>query len=146
MDLSLRSGRMRVLAVDDCPDTLESLDVLLRLWGFDARTTPDGDRALALARSFRPSVILLDPALASMDGLELTRRLRGEGIWPVVLCVSGCGGEDVRRHCLEAGCHAYLDKPVDPEQLRRVLVSLAALPGASPHAEARPSRAVSVGS
>jgi len=125
-DLWLRDERPRVLVVDDCLDTVESLCRLLRLWGFDARGARDGASALEEAGSFRPGVVLLDLTLPGIDGLEVVRRLRGDeaGPQPLMVCMSGWCGEDVRRRCLEAGFDLHLAKPADPEQLRQLLLSL----------------------
>jgi CheY-like chemotaxis protein len=121
------SDPLRVLVVDDCLDTVESLSSLLGMWGFDTRIARDGACALKVADSYRPGVILLDLALPGIDGLEVVRRLRRERLRPrpLVVCMSGWGGEEVRRRCLEAGCDLHLLKPADPEKLRRLLVYLA---------------------
>src|SRR5262249_39248456 len=51
---------LRVLVVDDCPDTTWSMSLLLRAWGHDTSVAGDGPTALTLADSFRPDVVLLD--------------------------------------------------------------------------------------
>src|SRR5260370_35333328 len=70
---------LRVLVVDDCPDTTASLAQLLRLWGHDVRVAGDGLEALAAAAAFRPDVILLDLGLPGLDGCGVARRLRRAG-------------------------------------------------------------------
>jgi len=144
MDASHRPAPSRVLVVDDCPDTLESLGLLLRLWGFDALTAPDGESALEQADSYRPAVVLLDLTLTDMDGFELTRRLRAGGV-PTVVAVSGWVGEEVRQRCLDAGCHLHLCKPVEPGVLRPLLLRLAGPRGAG-LPDFTPSPPVSAGS
>ena len=122
-----RADPVRLLVVDDCPDTVQSLSRLLELWGFDALAAGDGASALELAGLHRPGVVLLDLALPGMDGLEFVRRLREEDARPrpLVVCMSGLGDEDVRHRCLEAGCDLHLAKPTDPQALRRLLERLA---------------------
>jgi CheY-like chemotaxis protein len=66
---------LRVLVVDDCPDTVTSLQLLLRSWGHEARVATDGLTALDLADAFRPDVVVLDIALPGMDGYEVAKRL-----------------------------------------------------------------------
>jgi len=112
---------LRVLVVDDCRDTVESLSQLLRLWGFDVRGARDGASALELSGIFRPGVVLLDLTLPDMDGLEVARRLRRDGRRPLLVCLSGWDGEEVRRRCLDAGCDLYLLKPANPARLRSLL-------------------------
>jgi len=127
MELAKQQGPFRVLVVDDNPDVRESLTRLLSFWGFDARAAGDGEGALELAGSYRPGAILLDLELPGTDGLEVARRLRERHAepGPLVVCMSGWGGEDVRWRCLEAGCDLHLVKPTDPEILRRLLSSRA---------------------
>jgi CheY-like chemotaxis protein len=123
--------RLRVLVVDDCPDTISSMTRLLQLWGYDTRAAMDGPAALELAAQFRPGVILLDLGLPGMDGCEVARRLRGmpgEGR-PVVMSLTGYVGEEERRRSLAAGCDRHLVKPVELETLRGLLASCEAVGG-----------------
>jgi len=129
MDSADRQRRPRVLVVDDCPDTVESLARMLRLWGFDATAARDGPGALELADSYRPAVVLMDLGLAGMDGFEVARRISGrpKATRPALVCLSGWCGEDVQRRCLEAGFDLHVSKPADPELLRRLLIVLSVL-------------------
>ena len=72
------STPLRVLVVDDWPDTAESLAVLLRLWGHDVRIAHDGPTALAVAALYRPHVVLLDVGLPGMDGYQVAWRMRND--------------------------------------------------------------------
>ncbi len=116
---------LRVLVVDDWPDTVESMATLLRLWGHDVRIAHDGPAALALADSYRPDVVLLDMGLPGMDGLEVARRMRDNprltGI--LLVCLSGYGRENDAQLAREAGCDLHLLKPVEPNVLQRLLAS-----------------------
>jgi CheY-like chemotaxis protein len=118
-----------VLVVEDCPDTRQSLAMLLRLWGFEPLVAADGPAALDAARS-RPDVVLLDLGLPKMDGNEVARRLRAqpEMSEALLVAISGFGTEDDRRRSREAGCSAHLLKPVEPEALHRLLVCWAGEP------------------
>jgi two-component system CheB/CheR fusion protein len=116
---------LRVLVVDDCPDTRWSLAALLRIWGHDTRVAGDGPSALQVAATYHPEVILLDVGLPGMDGYEVARRFRrmAGGGRPLIVTLSGYGQESDRRHSLEAGCDQHLVKPVDPDVLSRLLAS-----------------------
>jgi CheY-like chemotaxis protein len=123
MDDWTRLAPLRVLAVDDCPDTRASLSCLFRLWGYESRVAGDGASALELDDSFRPDVVLLDVGLPGMNGHEVARRLRRHQ-GPrrlLLLSLSGWGGEEERRLALEAGCDAHWVKPADPEALHQFL-------------------------
>jgi CheY-like chemotaxis protein len=115
--------------VDDYPDTVESLSLLLRYWGHDVRVAGDGPSALEQAAAYHPDVVLLDIGLPRMSGCEVARQLRGQPGpgRPTLISLSGFGAEEDRRRALEAGCDQFLIKPVDPNALE---VLLAACPHA----------------
>jgi len=129
MDSQGRNGFPRVLVVDECPDTTQSLTRLLRLWGFGARAASDGPAALELAGSYRPAIVLMDLGLPGMDGFEVARRIRARPApdRPALVCLSGWCDEEVQRRCLAAGFDLHVSKPADPELLRRLLIVLSML-------------------
>jgi CheY-like chemotaxis protein len=111
----------RVLVVDDNIDSADTMAELVRIWGHDVRTAHDGPSALEQARSFRPQVVLLDVGLPGMDGYELARRLRAEGLaGELLVSITGYGLEEDRRRAEEAGFDHHLTKPVDPDTLLRL--------------------------
>jgi two-component system, chemotaxis family, CheB/CheR fusion protein len=116
--------RLLVLVIDDDSDCAESLALVVRLWGHDAVVAYDGPAALEAARARAPDVVLLDLAMPKVDGYEVARRLRQTaGVEKgVLVAVSGHGqAADVQR-CAEAGIDCHFLKPVDPEELKQVLV------------------------
>jgi PAS domain S-box-containing protein len=113
---------LRILVVDDNRDLVESLAILLRLWGHEVRTAHDGLSGLKAARSYRPQVVFLDIGLPGLDGYELARRLRAEvGGGMKLIAVTGYGQEEDRRRALEAGFDAHLVKPADLGDVQRLL-------------------------
>jgi CheY-like chemotaxis protein len=128
----------RILVVDDNRDAAESLGMLLGMVGHEVRVAHDGLEACAAAEEFRPDVVLLDLGLPKLSGYEVARRLReAEGGSDVLLvALTGWGQEEDRRRTREAGFDHHLTKPVELEQLRRLLA------GAEAHGEgADPSHA-----
>ena len=71
------TSSLRVLVVDDCRDTADSLGQLITLWGHAPLVAYGSQTALELATIYQPHVALLDLAMPHMDGIELARRLRG---------------------------------------------------------------------
>jgi CheY-like chemotaxis protein len=132
----LSSGALRVLVVDDWPDTAESMASLLRIWGHEVRVAGDGPSALALAADLRPDAVLLDVGLPGMDGYEVARRFRGDPDLrrAFLVTVSGRDREAEEGRSREAGCDRHLMKPVDLDALRRLLAS--ARPAAASAGEA----------
>lgn len=113
----------RILVVEDNRDVAESLAMELTLDGHTVKIAADGIAALAAVKTFAPDVVLLDIGLPGMSGYDVARRLRqGEqGADLLIIAVSGYGqGAD---HALwrQAGCDAYLLKPVDPDALHAAM-------------------------
>src|SRR5262245_53726346 len=67
---------LRVLVADDVPDMVESLRMLLQLWGHEVRTAGDGAEAVQVAADFQPQVALLDIMMPRMDGVHAARLIR----------------------------------------------------------------------
>ena len=115
--------RQRVLVVDDNVDARDSTAALLMLEGHDVRVADDGPSALEQVKDFQPDAVVLDIALPGINGYEVCRELRAmQGhADTLVIAVSGYGQlEDVDRG-REAGVTHYLTKPVDPDQITRLL-------------------------
>ena len=121
---------LRVLVVDDCPDTRMTLRLLLALWGHEVREAADGPAALEAAARFRPHVVLLDLVLPGLDGFEVARRLRRlsacEGAR--LAAISGYGREEDVARCREAGFDHHLLKPFSVAELGQLLADWAGSP------------------
>lgn len=117
----------RVLVVDDDDAVADSMSVLLELEGHTVRTAASGEAALALARDFRPHLVLLDIGLRGMDGYEVARQLRarqGAGARLRLVAVTGYGHEEARARSRDAGFDQHLVKPVHPEALVALLAEV----------------------
>jgi CheY-like chemotaxis protein len=114
---------MRILIVEDWPDTAQTTRFLLGLWGYDCTVACDGLAALRAAREGRPDVVLLDLGLPRLNGYEVARRLRTDPATAAALlvAVTGYGQEHEVQRCREAGFDHHLLKPVNLEELRRLL-------------------------
>jgi PAS domain S-box-containing protein len=118
---------LRVLVVDDNADAADSLAILLRTGGHDARAEYTGVAAVQVAGEFRPDVVFVDLAMPVMDGLEVARRLRRQqdGGRLVLVAMTGYGQDTDREQTREAGFDSHLVKPVDYQQLQDLLAVLA---------------------
>jgi CheY-like chemotaxis protein len=116
-----------VLIVDDNVDSAESLAELLALSGHAVRTAHDGPAALRAAEEHRPDAVLLDIGLPRMDGYEVARRLRQlpGGPRPTLIAMTGYGQDDDRRKSHAAGFDHHLVKPVDLDDVKRLLAPAA---------------------
>jgi CheY-like chemotaxis protein len=68
----------RILIVDDEPNIVLALEMLMKREGFETRTVADGARAVEAAEAFRPDLILLDVMMPRMDGFEVCQRIRAD--------------------------------------------------------------------
>ena len=120
------TAKHRILVVEDSEDSAESLAMLVRLQGHDARTAHDGREALAVADAYRPDLALIDIGLPDMDGYEVARRMRGtpDLAGTVLVALTGYSGADDRLRSQAAGFDHHLIKPVDFGELERLLGSV----------------------
>jgi chemosensory pili system protein ChpA (sensor histidine kinase/response regulator) len=114
-----------VLLAEDCDELRELFALVLTLSGVPVETARDGREALQKAAALLPDVIVTDLRMPGLDGLEMTRQLKGSsrtsGI-PVVLCTS----EAAEGRARAAGCSAFLQKPCSTDALVNVVRSLRA--------------------
>jgi PAS domain S-box-containing protein len=121
-----QSGPLQLMVVDDNKDAAAMLAMLLRMEGHEVSVEHDAHAALARAMSSRPSVMLLDIGLPSMDGLELARRLRANPLTAscTLIALTGYGRPEDRLRSRDAGFDHHLVKPVDPSELMAALAGL----------------------
>jgi len=121
----------RLLVVDDNVDSAESMAELLSLVGHQVRTAHDGVSALEEAFAQRPEFILLDIGLPRMDGYEVARRIRqNEGTrGATLIAMTGYGQEEDHRKTQEAGFDYHLVKPVNLDEVDRILRTIPAASG-----------------
>ena len=115
--------RLRVLVVEDDPDTAVSLEMLLRLYAYDVQVARDGAIALRAVLDGQPDVVLLDIGLPKLDGWQLAKEIRCHtGMKrPFLIAISGYGMQADQMRSREAGIDLHLVKPVEPEMLQQIL-------------------------
>jgi two-component system, OmpR family, response regulator len=107
----------RVLVVDDEDAITDLVSTALRYTGFDVAVASTGRAAITTAATFRPELIVLDIMLPDLDGFEVTRRLRGDGVRvPVVFLTARDATED-KVAGLTIGGDDYVTKPFSLEEL-----------------------------
>ena len=113
----------RVLVVDDETNIVELLSVSLKFQGFEVYTAANGPAALDRAREIKPDAVILDVMMPGLDGYEVARRIRArtDPRRLRLIALTGFGQEDDRHRALEAGFDAHLVKPIDFEQLARIV-------------------------
>ena len=106
-----------VLCVDDAPDNLLLLTVLLEDAGHSVQVASDGPDALASVENDCPDIVLLDVLMPGMSGLEVLAAIRATRNMTElpVLMVTALSAEDDIVRALELGANDYLVKPIQPE-------------------------------
>jgi two-component system CheB/CheR fusion protein len=117
------SHAQRILVVDDSPDIRDSTALMLSLEGYETQVAANGEEALQMAASFRPTVILLDIGLPDLSGYEVVRRLRESQDFAVtrIIAISGYDTPEARDRAAEAGFDHHLSKPVPLKELEILL-------------------------
>jgi signal transduction histidine kinase len=122
-------GPVPVLVVEDSQETLELLQIFFSLRGYDVMGAASAAEAIARAREKRPGIIISDISMPNVDGYTLLaelRRMPGLEAVPAIALTGHAMVED-RERALAAGFAVHIPKPVDPEELLKVVRRLTAL-------------------
>ncbi len=126
--LAMGEPRKKVLVVDDDRDDLKMISMILEPEGYEIITAENGAEALEKVESEAPDLILLDVMMPELDGFAACAKLKAsphsKGI-PVVLLTGVAKQITKTRYpidgVLRAEAEEYLEKPVDPEELLKVV-------------------------
>jgi signal transduction histidine kinase len=118
-----KHGASRILVVDDLAASAETLMTLLEMEGFEVKIAHEGQAALAMAREFRPDVVLLDIGLPGMNGFEVAHGLRAqpESRDALLIALTGYGEAESRNRSAQAGFDFHMTKPADVNLLLAML-------------------------
>jgi DNA-binding response OmpR family regulator len=108
-----REPTIRILVVDDDPDTLDLVKLTLDTAGFDVVLATGGSEALRMIDDFLFDLVLLDVMMPEISGFEVMRKLRASGsLPPPVVILSALGTDEAKQTGEELGIFSYLVKPV----------------------------------
>jgi DNA-binding response OmpR family regulator len=114
----------RVMVVDDEPEVVRLLEVILNRAGFAVTKAGSGQECLTLLSQQDPDVIILDVMMPGMTGLDVMRSLHTmykAVTQPPVIFLSAKGGMEAMVEGLQAGAYKYLVKPASREKLVEVV-------------------------
>jgi CheY-like chemotaxis protein len=124
-----RLDGVRVLVVDDDPESLALADAILTGSGAGVRTCQSAAAAFDLVKSWRPDVLVADIEMPAEDGYSLIRNVRalaaGEGGSTPAIALTAYGRAQDRVRALAAGFNMHVPKPVDPGEITAIVASLA---------------------
>jgi DNA-binding response OmpR family regulator len=136
----LSQPKRRVLVVEDDPSITLGLRINLEGEGYEVLAAEDGERGLLLAREEQPDLVILDVMLPKMNGLQVLRSVRGDGLMMPIIMLSARTGELDKVTGLELGAEDYVAKPFSlAELLARVRAALRRGPRPTEAAAARPT-------
>jgi two-component system, OmpR family, response regulator MprA len=113
-----------VLLVDDDASIRRMLERTLAAEGYDVAAVADGGAAMAAVERSVPDAIVLDVAMPGLDGLSVTRRVRGKGLAVPILLLTARDALEERVAGLDAGADDYLVKPFEARELAARLRAL----------------------
>jgi CheY-like chemotaxis protein len=130
--MSEAKARKKILVVDDNPDDVKMISMILEPEGYEVVTAGNGLEALQQVESQDPDLVLLDVMMPELDGFAACAKLKSspesQGI-PVILLTGVAKCITKTRYpingVLRAEADEYLEKPVDPEELLRLVATYA---------------------
>jgi len=127
-DLPKAEVPLRVLVVDDQPDSADAIAAMLKLMGHEAHTAYSPREAFEKFRALNPTVVFMDISMPELSGLEAAARIRSmpEGTSTTIIALTGLGHEADRRRSREASIDHHLVKPASPAVIHRLLSSISA--------------------
>jgi CheY-like chemotaxis protein len=116
---------LRIVVIDDNVDANESLNAVLQVMGHEVSAAFDGTAGFELIRDTHPKLVVCDIGLPGMDGYQIIARVREtmKDELPVMIALTGYGQPEDRARALAAGFDHHLTKPVDVEELLRVIAA-----------------------
>ena len=115
-----------ILIIDDNTDILESMSLVLELYGHTVDTAENGIEGAEKALEGTFDLALIDIGLPGLNGYEVATKIRAQGrsTHMVLIALTGYGQENDKRRAIDAGFNMHLTKPVDPEALEVILRGL----------------------
>lgn len=117
---------LTILVVEDYEDTSLAMRLALEQKGYHILEASDGARAVEVAESVRPHVVLMDLNLPVLDGFAAAERIRANPDLKdtIIIAVTAHHDADLRSRAVAAGCNAFVTKPIDFEWLGELISNL----------------------
>ena len=112
---------MNILVVDDELSICELLDEFLSMLGHRVTIASSGEEALSLLDYGDAQVVLLDIRMPGVSGIEVLRKIRKNSLDTGVIMLSAFGDRETIQRAMDMGANYYMEKPIELEQLIKVL-------------------------
>jgi len=118
--------REKILIVEDNPQNIRLLEMVLRAKNYTLLKATDGEEALDIAMREQPDLIIMDIRLPKINGLEVTRKLRETPAFSCtpIIAVTAYAMKGDKERVIESGCDAYLSKPINTRQLPEMIAEM----------------------
>ncbi len=116
----------KILIVEDNPESMRLLEMVLRAKNYTLLMATDGEEALDIAMREQPDLIIMDIQLPKMNGLEMTRKLRETPAFnhTPIIAITAYAMRGDRERVIESGCDAYLSKPINTRELPEMIAEM----------------------
>ena len=116
----------KILIVEDNPQNMRLVEMALSAESYFLLEATNGEEALEMAKKERPDLIIMDVQLPKMSGLEVTRKLREipEFNRTPIIAVTAYAMKGDEEKALDAGCNAYLSKPISARDLPNLIAKM----------------------
>ncbi len=116
----------RILIVEDNPQSMRLLEMVLRAENYTLLKATDGEEALDMAMRECPDLIIMDMQLPKINGLEVTRKLREIPAFShtPIIAITAYAMKGDRERVIESGCSAYLSKPINTRELPEMIAKM----------------------
>ncbi len=116
----------KILIVEDNPESMRLLEMVLRAKNYTLLKATDGEEALDIAMRERPDLIIMDIQLPKMNGLEVTRKLRETPAFShtPIIAITAYAMKGDKERVIDAGCDAYLSKPINTRELPEIIAGM----------------------
>ncbi len=111
----------KILLAEDSKSNQILVEKILQLYGLEVVTVDNGKEAVEKTLQGSFDLILMDIQMPGLNGLEATKKLREAGITTPIVALTAYAMPKDRANCIAAGCDDYISKPIDQDELRRVL-------------------------
>jgi DNA-binding NtrC family response regulator len=111
----------KILVIDDDEILLKGVSLYLSANGYSVLSTADGPQGIMIYKSEKPDVVMLDIGLPSLDGLEVLKKIIEYDPKAKIIIASGYGSPNTINQALKDGAYAFIDKPFDIEEFKKLL-------------------------
>ncbi len=116
----------KILIVEDNPQNMRLIEMVLSTKRYTLPAATNGEEALEVAKKERPDLIIMDIQLPKMSGLEVTRKRREIPDFKrtPIIAVTAYAMKGDKEKALDAGCNAYLSKPISARDLPNLIAKM----------------------